>query len=281
MDKPPLTFYAMRMGHLDTVKTMIRAALPARWRTPAAFFAQQARGRLEPETALLPWLVQPDDLAVDVGAHHGVYCRALTKLGARVEAFEPNPAIAANLAAWAARRAGVRVHALALSDRAGTAELVIPHGDDGVRHPAAASIAAYAAARGDRIAVPTQRIDHFGFDPPAFIKIDVEGHEAAALAGARQTIAVAAPAMLIEIEQRHIAEPIAAAFARVLALGYQGFFLDAGRLRPLGEFDRERHQSTQAFAQARGGYCNNFLFLAQTRLSRGDYRGLLQRWAAA
>lgn len=264
------------MRGLAQIKGLVRDMLPARWQVPAKHLFLNAAGGLEAELALLPQLIRPGERALDIGANYGTYALTLARLGARVDLFEPNPAIAAVLAAWAKGRSGIAVHALALSDRAGKAELVIP-GEDGVEHDSSAALAGGAVAQGRRVAVPLAPLDSMGITDAALIKIDVEGHEDAVLRGAAATIAASNPALIVEIEQRHIARPIGEAFAEVQAMGYRGWFLCSGALLPLSAFDAGHHQD---FAAQGRPYCNNFIFLAESRIAKGEYADLLARAAA-
>lgn len=263
------------MRPIAQIKGMVRDLLPARWQVPIKHLYLKAAGGLEPELGLLPLLIRPGERALDIGANYGTYALSLVRLGARVDLFEPNPAIAAVLAAWAQGKTGVEVHALALSDRSGTADLVIP-GEGGVEHDSSAAIAGGAVASGRRVEVPLAPLDSLEITDAALIKIDVEGHEAAVLRGARATIAASSPALIVEIEQRHIARPIAAAFDDVLAQGYRGWFLCDGALPPLARFDAAQHQR---FGEPDRAYCNNFIFLAEPRIARGDYAAFLARVA--
>lgn len=263
------------MRALAQIKGLVRDRLPARWQVPAKHLFLKAAGGLEAELALLPLLIRPGERALDIGANYGTYALTLARLGARVDLFEPNPAIAAVLAAWARGRSGVAVHELALSDRTGTAELVIP-ADGGVEHDSSAALAGGAVAQGRRVAVPLAPLDSMGITDAALIKIDVEGHEDAVLRGAAATIAASSPALIVEIEQRHIARPISEAFAEAQAMGYRGWFLCSGALLPLGAFDPIQHQQ---FGAPGRPYCNNFIFLAESRIAKGEYAGLLARAA--
>lgn len=277
MDKLSGPAYLAAMVGLAQIKTFVRDRLPARWQVPVKYRYLRATGGLEPELELLPLLIGPGERALDVGANYGTYALTLAGLGSRVDVFEPNPAIAAVLSAWALGQDRVTIHALALSDRAGTAELVIPADASGTEHDSSASIAPGFAASGRRVTVPMATLDSLNISNAALIKIDVEGHEAAVLAGAQATIAASRPALIVEIEQRHISGPIAAALGAILALGYRGCFLCDGALLPLDRFDPALHQSAAAFAGTAGPYCNNFIFVADERAARGDYTGLLER----
>lgn len=265
------------MRGIAQLKSILRDRLPARWQVPVKHLYLKAAGGLEAELALLPLLIARGERALDIGANYGTYGLTLARLGARVDLFEPNPAIAAVLAAWARGRAGVVVHALALSDHEGTAELVIP-GQDGVEHDSSAALAGGAVTSGRRVSVPLATLDSLRITDAALIKIDVEGHESAVLRGAAETIAASCPALIVEIEQRHIARPIAEAFAEVLDHGYRGWFMCGGALLPLERFDPELHQRFGAPGEP---YCNNFIFLAESRIARGDYARLLAKTAAA
>ncbi len=280
MDKPRLPAYPASMAGLAQIKTFIRDALPARWQVPVKYRYLKACGGLEPELALLPLLIGRGERALDVGANYGTYALTLAGLGATVDLFEPNPAIAAVLRAWAQHRRGVTVHGLALSDQSGMAELVIPADAGGTEHDSSASIAPGFAATGRRVQVPMAPLDSLEITDAALIKIDVEGHEAAVLAGARQTIAASQPALIVEIEQRHIARPMAEVLGEIAAMGYRGCFLCDGVLLPLERFDPALHQSAARFAGQSGTYCNNFIFLATSRIAAGRYAALLERIAA-
>jgi hypothetical protein len=88
------------MAWTDKFKRILRHALPGPLRVPVKFWSLRVRGLLEAEIALLPFLVHGSDLALDIGANDGIYAYALRRLNCVVAAFEPNPEIAASLAAW-------------------------------------------------------------------------------------------------------------------------------------------------------------------------------------
>jgi FkbM family methyltransferase len=257
---------------LRTLKTSIRDALPRRYQVPLKFWYSKLRGDLEDEMALLPKLFfNPSDRVIDIGANRGVYAYALARPGAKVELFEPNSACAQILASWAARKPNVSLHAVALSDHEGSAELQIPVDVTGVEHDASASIEKSGSGKFREQVVPLATLDSFKFRQVALIKIDVEGHEFRVIEGAQKTIASDTPALLIEIEQRHNSRPITAVFKRVTDCGYEGFFMCQGNLRPLPEFDVSAHQIPENLGGRSGAYINNFLFLHHSRLAKGEY----------
>lgn len=227
--------------------------------------AQLHRWKGEPELRELPRLVRPGTVAIDAGAHFGTYSHALARLvgteGA-VLAIEPVAEDAALLRAAARQlRLPIEVHEVALSDESGTAELRIPalHGRD----KTALSTLEARDAGGQTRTVTTVRLDDLlatETRPVSFIKIDVEGHEAAVLAGARETLAAHRPTLLIEIEGRFRGEPVTAMIDAVLAHGYAGAFIDAdGHRQPVSAFDPAVHQD-QALDPLDRRYIHNFIF---------------------
>jgi hypothetical protein len=166
-----------------------------------------------------------------------------------------------------------------LSDRAGEATLFVPDVATGL-----ASVE--GGGRGEKghcIAVPARTLDSLTMAKTDFVKIDVEGHEATVVAGGLMLLERDKPMLLIEAEERHHPGSLRALEALLSPLGYEGFFVLAGTLVPLAQFDAARHQSVQALnsagtAQLPGTlYINNFLFfpprspaLGRVRLALAD-----------
>ncbi len=136
--------------------------------------------------------VRPGDLVFDVGAHVGDRIASFRRLGARVVALEPQPALVRTLRLLYGRDRGVAVEPLAVGRETGTLELRLNVDNPTV---STASIAFVQAARGapgwegqawtrcTRVPVTTLDALVARHGSPAFIKIDVEGFEAEALAG--------------------------------------------------------------------------------------------------
>jgi FkbM family methyltransferase len=136
--------------------------------------------------------VRPGDVVFDVGAHAGNHVRALTALGCRVIAIEPQPDFARLLRLLFGRSTAVTIVETAVSDRAGRGTLSISE-----RTPTVTSLAAdwrdaraeeadFAQVRWNRAAdIDVTTLDALSerFGAPAFVKLDVEGSEPAALAG--------------------------------------------------------------------------------------------------
>lgn len=257
--------------------TLVRDMLPIRYQVPAKYWYGSLRGGLEEEMRFLPSLVAQGDRVIDIGGNRGIYAYLLWRLGARVEVFEPNPTCFAVLESWATGKPSVHLHSVALSNCSGSASLHIPVDEAGVEHDASASIENAGLAQTRDQLVSLQTLDSYHFEGLSLIKIDVEGHEYSVIEGATTTIASSKPALLIEIEQRHIDRPIADVFQKILGFGYKGFFLGESGLTPLARFDVARHQSMENFGISNEPYINNFLFLHETRIENGEYGDLINR----
>lgn len=212
--------------------------------------------RGEPELHLIPDLVDPGRAAIDVGANRGVWADRLARHCPKVFAFEPNPKMFAFLSAACSRN--VVAYPLALSDRAGEATLRIPRTARGYSNQQA-SLTRRADGRFTEfgeLRVTTARLDDLDLPPCGFLKIDVEGHEAAVVRGARTLIARDRPVLVIEMEQRHTGVPIEESLAAVMALGYAGTFLRGGRETPISAFDPDRDHRDRV---EQPGYVFNFI----------------------
>ncbi|MEY2453578.1 MAG: hypothetical protein QOD92_3152 [Acidimicrobiaceae bacterium] len=223
-----------------------------------------ANRRFEPEMSEIVRACDPDGTAVDVGAWFGPWTYWLARRVDRVVAFEANPEMACRLRSTVA--ANVTVHAVAVSDAAGTVEFSIS--GTGLGSEGRSSVRPLPdAAR--RVHVPSATLDSFDLDRVRLLKVDVEGHEFEALSGARRTIERWRPVVVVELEERHAS--VARTVALMRSLGYAGRVKVAGSWRSLGGFDLVASQRTYlAGGEPRGylrtllaggaGYVNNVVF---------------------
>ena len=181
--------------------------------------------------------VKPGDLVFDAGAHVGDRVAAFRRLKARVVAIEPQPALVRTLRLLYGRDDGVAIEAVALGERDGTVELKLNIDNPTVSTASDDFVAAAHGAPGwddqawsKRISVPMTTLDALidRHGTPSFIKIDVEGFEAQALAGL--TRPVAALSFEFTIIQRAVAH---AALDHCVALGYSGFDAALGESQTL------------------------------------------------
>jgi FkbM family methyltransferase len=199
--------------------------------------AKEAR-RAEPELRALRTMVRRGCTAIDVGANRGFYSYALSWIARRVEAFEPNPAVAAFARAKLGKR--VRLHEVALSDREGTATFHLPRTADGRGLHLLGSLGNFHRIYdSERIQVRLATLDSFGFEDVGFIKIDVEGSEPDVIAGARRTIARDRPNLLVELLTRPTDEALIAIEKIEDEFGYTSTIMHEGRRRPALEFLRQ------------------------------------------
>lgn len=209
----------------------------------------------EAELKILPQIVPRDRVAIDIGANKGVYTHLLARVAQSVEAFEPNPKIYRVLTRYLPKN--VVAHQVALSDKVGTAELIVPMYGGGFSNQTASLNPRKRNEGAGVVRVAQRTLDSYGFTNVGFIKIDVEGFEPAVLAGARETIMRERPVMQIELEEQHTGLSIEECLANVQAFGMDAFFLRDGVLRPISEFDPA---ANRAAFKPRIGYINNFIF---------------------
>jgi len=181
--------------------------------------------------------VRPGDLVFDAGAHVGDRVAAFRRLGARVVAIEPQPALVRTLRLLYGRDREVVIEPVALGERSGAVELKVNIDNPTVSTASDDFIAAARDAPGwreqawtRRISVPMTTLDALiaRHGQPAFLKLDVEGFEAQALAGLTQPI----PALSFEFTtiQRAVA---LAALERCVVLGFSGFDAALGETQTL------------------------------------------------
>jgi len=230
--------------------------------------------RGEPEIRLVRHLVEPGSTALDVGCSIGIYAAEMARHAGKVIACEANPAVAAFARSVAPRN--VEVINVALSSAPGRATLKIPLGASGETIDELATIDAGNPLQGRAATIATvemKRLDDLAIPNCSFIKIDVEGHEEAVLAGASALIATQRPVLMIELDETLNQGALGRLTAHLADMDYRGFFLSGGTLRPVAEFDPARHQNAANLKPrhklAPGAvYINNFVFVPEEKSAR-------------
>jgi len=185
--------------------------------------------------------VKPGDLVFDVGSHVGDRIAAFRRLGARVIACEPQPALVKTLRLIYGRDSSVTIEPVAIGRMEGKIELKI-----NVDNPTVSTVSPdfVKASQGTpgwegqnwdkSVTVPMTTLDaliaRHGF--PTFMKIDIEGFEAEALAGLSQP--VAALSFEFTTIQRDVAQTC---IARCQELGYVRYNAALGESQTLAHDD--------------------------------------------
>ncbi len=220
----------------------------------------KAAPRQEPELEILGLLVDRKRGAIDVGGNKGVYADALCRLVQQLVVYEPLPEMASALRRRLPRRVDVRN--CAVSDQTGAAVLNTPI-VDGVEKKALSSLVARPSERTREIEVQLVTLDELADQNIGFVKIDVEGHEMAALRGAEAFIKKQRPVFLIEAEDRHAPDAVASVRRQMESFGYIGHFLSNDVLYPISDY-RPEFQDQSIFElpveQIVKTYANNFIY---------------------
>jgi len=141
--------------------------------------------------ACLPW-IKRWRLAVDVGAHVGLWTMQLAKHFKMVHAFEPMEQFRE---CWKRNVTadGVMIHPIALGARDGFVSMRYDPADSGGTHVKSAEFAGDAAG-----AVAMMRLDDLDLSEIDFVKIDCEGYEHLVTDGARESLLRWKPCVIVE-----------------------------------------------------------------------------------
>ena len=180
---------------------------------------------VEPEYELLRRILTADSVVFDVGGGIGTYALTAARRGVRaVHVFEPTgegyAAIVRNLQANDLARDNVVVNRLAVSDRRGT--LVMKRRESLF----VGSVMPESGERAHGEVIATVTLDEYcqerGIERIDVLKVDVEGHEAQVIDGARGLISRRAiDVLILEVDAGR-----AALYRSVAAAGYAAYFYD-------------------------------------------------------
>jgi FkbM family methyltransferase len=166
-------------------------------------------------------------LLFDIGAHYGVFSLVAAQLGGAAVAVDPSPTAAKMIATQASLNHLLRIRILqsAVSDSDCTLEML----DAGVL-----SAGYFKLTKGrpsqELTSAHATTVDLLArqFGAPTHIKIDVEGHEAAVLRGARTALQTSSPILFLELHTEMVksdgGDPCAA-LDELARLGYSTYAL--------------------------------------------------------
>ena len=129
----------------------------------------------EKEIKIIPNLLVNCNRAIDIGANVGVWSYWLSKYAKQVESFEPNPKIFNALKNIKIKN--VNSYNVALSNKSGSVDLLIPKGSKGFSNQGASLSSIKVQGEHKSISIEAKCLDEYNFLDVDFIKIDVEGHE--------------------------------------------------------------------------------------------------------
>lgn len=155
----------------------------------------------EIELLVLKKIISKGGLAVDVGAHHGVYTNQLKKLVGKlgtIYSLEPQPALYKYLTSAFKNHKNIIILNVAAHNVNSTHQLFTPI-HNGSYATGGASLKKQNAQNSVQV-VNTITIDSLNLNRCNFIKIDVEGGELSVLQGSLSTIKDFHPILLIELD---------------------------------------------------------------------------------
>ncbi len=139
------------------------------------------------------------DVALDIGAHVGLWSMWMIWMFGHVEAFEPVPWFA-DIFKFNVDLERCSLHRQALGDKPGTISMAVPLKSTGASHVAdRESVNEKFDGRIDLVHdIEVVTLDSLEFETVDFIKIDVEGWEPRVLRGGEETIKRCRPNIIVE-----------------------------------------------------------------------------------
>ena len=178
----------------------------------------------------------------DIGAHFGVFSLAAAHFGAKAIAVDPSPIATKMIAKQAALNGwteSIQIVRAAVNDTGGTLDMLSTgvYGEGYFKFVEGRSSKELTETHAITIDQMTSK-----FGGPTHVKIDVEGQEAAALRGGRETLKQFSPVLFLELHNEMIVAQGGdrnAALDELKNLGYGVFSLDGMPIDPTTIFDKD------------------------------------------
>lgn len=179
--------------------------------------------------------------ALDIGVYRGVYSYKLANHYNLVHSFEPNPLLFPYLEKNLKMIIkNINLYNIALSDKNGVTKLKLPLRSKSIFKNNIEELYQLGAAtihsknqfkEFKEVLVEMKKLDDIRISNKiGFIKIDVEGHEMQVIQGAKNTIIMNMPVLLIEIEKKHTKKPVEETINYIKKMGYDCFFVSNKKL---------------------------------------------------
>ncbi|MBL8758494.1 MAG: FkbM family methyltransferase [Phycisphaerae bacterium] len=207
-----------------------------RWSERSTYFLERFYD-LPLQLAMVACL-RPGERFVDIGANIGMISLLASRLVGPegvVDACEPNPECARRIGRWIEINAigNIRVREVAVGDEPGRLDLSVPDWNSGEATLTRLEAGPGQVRRVEVDVVPGDALVALDPRPPVMIKIDVEGFEAHVLRGLAGTLRGAAPVLVLEVVDGHLARDGTTAGAIFELLAGHGY-------RPLGMSTKRR-----------------------------------------
>lgn len=181
----------------------------------AAYLQKNSLWEPEKLQEALTYVTGQRRLALDIGAHVGLYSCVLADAFEKVHAFEANPATHACLEKNMCQFTNVFTHNVAVGPREGS--VLVEKDKDRVGNTGSYFVRPQLSSAGD---VTMLSIDSLSFDTVDFVKIDVEGFETNVLRGMLLTLDRCGPVIMIEEKNFKSRYDLAPARDILLSMGY-------------------------------------------------------------
>jgi FkbM family methyltransferase len=180
--------------------------------------------------------------ALDIGANIGNHTLFFAPRFAQVHAFEPNPDTCALLRFNTQWSRNIAVHELGLGSEAGSFEL-----NEHATNLGGSSLLNRQSSNDRQVSIRVWRLDELDLplENLCFMKLDVEGFEAKALAGARAAIERSQPMIVLEQHLAEFRDGQPPAILMLRALGYR-FAWHSTRAQPRHWLGRRWRNLVQA-----------------------------------
>jgi FkbM family methyltransferase len=215
----------------------------------------------ENEMELLKHFCRKNKSSVDIGANFGLYSYKMLSYSQKVYSFEPIPYLFNNLKKAFKNRNNIELFNIALSDTDHSGTIFSPEFTHGWSTLEAANPMLEALPENEsvnKIPVEIRKLDSYGINEVALIKIDVEGHEYNTIKGASNTIAGSKPVLFVEIEEKHKANSVSNVIRLIQSIeDYSVYYYNNNVLHNLKDMIRDNTLSNQI----NNSYVYNFIFI--------------------